>query len=112
MALHQSVFSRLAGYEDTDHTERLIVDPTMRPVPGDSGTHPEAEAPISRVHMTTIDPIITGNTGGQRSRCALHGKASASEPLDGCFNGLLAAPQRLGFQESAWLVGQGRVKCS
>ena len=28
--LRQSIFSRLAGYEDTNDAERLAVDPTMR----------------------------------------------------------------------------------
>jgi len=32
--VRQSVFSRLAGYEDTNDAERLCVDPTMRHVVG------------------------------------------------------------------------------
>ena len=33
-SLRQSVFSRLAGYEDTNEAERLCVDPTRRHVGG------------------------------------------------------------------------------
>ena len=35
--LRQSVYSRLAGYEDTNDAERLADDPTMRLVVGDRG---------------------------------------------------------------------------
>ncbi len=36
--LRQSIFSRLAGYEDTNDAERLAVDPTMREVVGGRAT--------------------------------------------------------------------------
>src|ERR1700689_399339 len=36
--MRQSIFSRLAGYEDTNEAERLAVDPTMRHVVGGRAT--------------------------------------------------------------------------
>ena len=36
--MRQSIFSRLAGYEDTNDAERLSVDPTMRHVAGGRAT--------------------------------------------------------------------------
>ena len=38
--LRQSVYSRLAGYEDTNDAERLAVDPAMRAVVGRRGEKP------------------------------------------------------------------------
>ena len=40
--LRQSVYSRLAGYEDTNDAERLAVDPAMRVVMGRRGEKPVA----------------------------------------------------------------------
>ena len=36
--LRQSLYSRLAGYEDTNDAERLAVDPAMRQVVGGRAT--------------------------------------------------------------------------
>ena len=41
--LRQSVYSRLAGYEDTNDAERLADDPTMRVVVGDRGAYPRRQ---------------------------------------------------------------------
>ena len=40
--LRQSIFSRLAGYEDTNDAERLAVDPTMRQVVGGRASEHQA----------------------------------------------------------------------
>ena len=42
--LRQSIFSRLAGYEDVNDAERISVDPAMRHVVGGRATLPEKQA--------------------------------------------------------------------
>jgi len=42
--LRQSIYSRLAGYEDVNDAERLCVDPTMRHVVGGRASQPEKHA--------------------------------------------------------------------
>ena len=42
--LRQSIYSRLAGYEDVNDAERLAVDPTMRHVVGGRAALPEKQA--------------------------------------------------------------------
>ena len=45
--LRQSVYSRLAGYEDTNNAERLAVDPVMRQVIGGRARDHQAGIPTS-----------------------------------------------------------------
>ena len=45
--LRQSIYSRLAGYEDVNDAERLSVDPAMRHVVGGRATLPEKQAASS-----------------------------------------------------------------
>jgi hypothetical protein len=43
--LRQSIYSRLAGYEDVNDAERLCVDPTMRHVVGGKASGRKSKRP-------------------------------------------------------------------
>jgi hypothetical protein len=75
--------------------------------------------PVDALILYNLRPVCycpdcrRGNkTKRQETAETAYRKETIFEPLDGCFNGLRAASQRLGFQESAWLEGLGRVKWS
>ena len=58
--LRQSVYSRLAGYEDTNDAERLADDPTMRVIVGDRGI----DRPAARSRFETEVLTQDGNVEG------------------------------------------------
>jgi hypothetical protein len=49
--VRQSIFSRLAGYEDTNDAQRLAVDPTMRQVVGGRATERTAASTSQNVRL-------------------------------------------------------------
>ena len=61
--LRQSVYSRLAGYEDTNDAERLRVDPAMRRVVGGRATNKTA-ASTSQVARFETDILSTSENIG------------------------------------------------
>ena len=62
--LRQSVYSRLAGYEDTNDAERLAQDPTMRVVVGDRGIDRPAASTNTMSRFETEVLTQDGNVEG------------------------------------------------
>src|ERR1039457_6408046 len=69
--MRQSIFSRLAGYEDTNDAERLSVDPTMRHVVGGRAT--EHTAP-STSEMGRFETEVLTQRGNLTELTKLSGK--------------------------------------
>jgi len=69
--MRQSVFSRLAGYEDTNDAERLSVDPTMRQVVGGRATEHTA---ASTSQMGRFETEVLTQQGNLKALTKLSGK--------------------------------------
>jgi hypothetical protein len=65
--LRQSIYSRLAGYEDVNDAERLCVDPAMRHVVGGRASQPEKQAASS----SEVGRFETETLSTQRNLTAL-----------------------------------------
>jgi hypothetical protein len=69
--MRQSIFSRLAGYEDTNDAERLSVDPTMRHVVGGRATEHTA---ASTSEMGRFETEVLTQRGNLKTLTKLSGK--------------------------------------
>ena len=69
--MRQSIFSRLAGYEDTNDAERLSVDPTMRYVVGGRATERNA---ASTSQMGRFETEVLTQRGNLAALTTLSGK--------------------------------------
>lgn len=69
--MRQSIFSRLAGYEDTNDAERLAVDPTMRHVVGGRVTEHTA---ASTSQMGRFETEVLTQPGNLKALTKLSGK--------------------------------------
>ena len=70
--LRQSIYSRLAGYEDVNDAERLCLDPAMRTVVGGQAKDATAASTseMARFETETLS-LRDGRPTGRRSRWAI-----------------------------------------
>ena len=63
--LRQSIYSRLAGYEDVNDAERLAVDPAMRHIVGGRTTFAPAEGLLSQLPISSKIMAASASRGRQ-----------------------------------------------
>ena len=71
--LRQSIYSRLAGYEDVNDAERLCLDPAMRHVVGGRASQPEKQA-ASTSEVGRFETEILSTQDNLRKLMDLSGK--------------------------------------
>ena len=92
--LRQSVYSRLAGYEDTNDAERLAQDPAMRVIVGWQGTDKQAASTNAMSRFETeVLTLIHRRTACRRPAEETKGCASES--------GIMVLKQKTGPRKGA-----------
>ena len=104
--LRQSIYSRLAGYDDTNDAERLSQDPAMRVVVGWQGSDRNA------ARTNTMSRFETGDSD---SRGQPKGAGPDESPVGGAGHGSHSTPAsdsghgQFG-ESSAWSAGRSRLQ--
>ena len=105
--LRQSVYSRLAGYEDTNDAERLADDPTMRVIVGRRGG-PERKAASTNT-MSRFETEVLTQDGNVEGLARLNAKW-----VDGAISHTAAPASDLGYgqfgEPRTWRTGGSVVQ--
>ncbi len=75
--LRQSVFGRLAGYEDVNDADRLVLDPVMRQVVGERAVDAKA-APTSQMGQFETEVLLTSNEAYDRKKTNENGSLNVT----------------------------------
>ena len=112
--LRQSIFSRLAGYDDTNDADRLAYDPAMRVVVGSQGSERKAASTseMGRFETETLGQrLLPGQprrSSGTRG-CGLGGRAVVDPPSERRREESANIEKLLWGPTAVKLDGQGRI---